>query len=490
MSRALHAAGFLVTRLDCAVELNPMETAKRLAGFLKGKDAQVILCGAQAGYGDSGLVPYILANALGVEIAPNAASVSVDHGKGGERLSFSVEADGDLGKFLYRMKPPFLAAMGNSPLALRQSTLKAQLLAGKRKAAVEHAPAYEETRDLVFFEEKSERKAKRIESSDVAQELLGLIESLAQQENEPGVQPQAEPKRGRQGKAALLLGPGPGMSQSLARMWGLAEGDAQAELWAECSIEEAFECPQGIKAAKLVDVLSQSADMLDADFAIADGSVAATKAAVALAIKKGWQIEGCVLESDGARAVSRVCSSHVKREIPLGKNYVLIASPQARKVSGWKRGEPELVDLRTGNAPELDASPLEAALGNPLESAKLLLVGGVGLGSAESFASLQRLAKLLGGAAGLTRAAAMAGYGPMELVVGQSGKSSAPKVCVLFGSSGASAFMSGIERAGAIIAVNILPSAAVFDKSDYGFAADAPSLVADCVEVLSGRGKP
>jgi electron transfer flavoprotein alpha subunit len=254
----------------------------------------------------------------------------------------------------------------------------------------------------------------------------------------------------------------------------------------------AIHCPQGIEKITLVDDLSQAGRNfnIDADFAIADGSAAATKAAAAIAIEKGWQIEACVLEADGSKAISRVCSSHVKREIALRENFMLVASLQARKASGWQKGNPELVDLRTGNAEKQAAIPLEKASGNPLESAKLLLVGGVGIGSAEGFKILQKLALLLGGTAGLTRAAAMAGYGPMELVIGQSGKSSSPKVCVLFGSSGASAFMSGIEGAGAIIAVNILATAAVFDKADYGFTADAPSLAADCIEALSRRRKP
>ncbi|MDR2750456.1 MAG: FAD-binding protein [Clostridiales bacterium] len=507
--RALYAAGFdEVIRLDCKVELNPLETAKRLSNFLESRNAHAILCGAQAGYGDSGLVPYMLANALGIEMAANAASVCwPEIGKGGnERLSFLVKADGGE---ISQLDAPCLISIKNSPLALRQSTLKAQLGAGKKKALIESVLPYEERRTFLFCQEKSERKAQRVDCKGIqseiqAEKLLDLVEE-ALSIKDAAVGKKAETSRA--GTAVLLLGPDPGMDQALARVWGLAEGCEKAEIWAQCDMDEALllQWPEGVETVRLVDDLSQISLNPEMDFLVADGSVAATKAAVAFAMRNEWQIESGVLEtksvdfeakseayeswdlksksqSSGEKfAVSRACSSYVKLQTPLKPKHVLVASPQARKAAVAETSKPNIVNMRRG-----DKKPSEIAI-NTKPSPEVLLVGGAGLGSAKAFESLKKLAELMGGDVGLTRAAAMAGYGSMELVIGQSGRSASPKACVVFGSSGASAFMSGIEGAGTVIAVNISPEAAVFDKADYGFEADAPSLVQTLIKAVSRR---
>lgn len=110
---------------------------------------------------------------------------------------------------------------------------------------------------------------------------------------------------------------------------------------------------------------------------------------------------------------------------------------------------------------------------NPLEEAKLVLVGGRGLGSRENYERLKRLARAWGGACGCTRAAAINGWADVADIIGQSGHVIRAELCITLGVSGAAPFMAGLENVKNLVAVNSDPDAPVFKGADYGLAGDA-----------------
>ncbi len=216
----------------------------------------------------------------------------------------------------------------------------------------------------------------------------------------------------------------------------------------------------------------------------------------------GKDLMPCVAALLGVSQVSDIMAvegSHTfKRPIYAGNAIITVEAAPERVVVATVRTASWPEAARGGSA-TIEAMSIDAALPGhtryvglaagksdrpDLQSARRVVSGGRGVGSAENFKIIYDLADKLGAGVGASRAAVDAGYVPNEMQVGQTGKIIAPELYVAVGISGAIQHLTGIKDAGTIVAINKDGEAPIFEIADIGLVGDLFKLLPELQAAL------
>jgi len=134
-------------------------------------------------------------------------------------------------------------------------------------------------------------------------------------------------------------------------------------------------------------------------------------------------------------------------------------------------------------------SPAEGG-GASLATARVVVGGGRGVGSADGFAPLEEVAELLGGVVGVSRVVTSEGWRPHAMQVGQTGTKITPELYLACGISGAIQHFAGCAGAKHIIAINTDQAAPMMTRADYAIVGDLHEVLPALAAALRDRGAP
>lgn len=288
------------------------------------------------------------------------------------------------------------------------------------------------------------------------------------------------------------------LARSLGDVAAIAFDDAAAGLAGEygaakihrvdaAGIDDYFVAP---KATVLADLARETSPEFFLLPSTDEGKALAARVAVAL--ENGLLTDVSGLEADGTATQDAFAGATIVKS-KATKGFTLATVKTGAVEPAPAPGTPEVVavdaavaeaDRRVKVVERVD----EPAGDRPgLAEASVVVSGGRGVGSAEDFALIEKVADALGGAVGASRAATDSGYYPHKFQVGQTGTTVSPQLYIAAGISGAIQHRAGMQTSRVIVAVNKDADAPIFGMADFGVVGDLFQVLPQALEAIEKR---
>lgn len=124
-----------------------------------------------------------------------------------------------------------------------------------------------------------------------------------------------------------------------------------------------------------------------------------------------------------------------------------------------------------------------------IKNAPIIVAGGYGVGSKENFELLFKLADVLGGDVGASRAAVDAGFVEHERQIGQTGVTVRPKLYIACGISGQIQHIAGMNESSIIISINSDPNAPINTIADYVITGNLEDVIPKLINYYKKNSK-
>jgi electron transfer flavoprotein alpha subunit len=121
-----------------------------------------------------------------------------------------------------------------------------------------------------------------------------------------------------------------------------------------------------------------------------------------------------------------------------------------------------------------------------LKAARIIVAGGAGMGSKETFRLVWDLANVLGAAAAGSRAAVDLGFIDHDHQVGQTGTTVRPALYIACAISGAVQHRAGMQESAKILAINSDREAPIFGVAHYGIVGDVNDVIPKLIKAVRG----
>src|SRR5215471_8001455 len=289
--------------------------------------------------------------------------------------------------------------------------------------------------------------------------------------------------------AAVWLGPGADAGRERLAEYGAAkvytaEGDGMTDYVAAPAEVLAALVAQASPAAVLVPATAEGKEVAGR-LAVKIGSGVLTDAVDLTPADDG----GGPVAEQSIFGGAIIVTSRVSTGTPIVAVRPNAIAPEA--APGDAALEPVTVELsETAKAARITERVAQERSERPeLTEASIVVSGGRGVGGADNFALIEKLADSVGAAVGASRAATDAGWYPHQNQVGQTGKTVSPQLYVAVGISGAIQHRAGMQTSKTIVAINKDPEAPIFELADFGVVGDLFQVVPQLTGEIEKRAE-